>query len=114
VTEAATEIEVYAESIRLFRNGKPDIDNISLRNLSPRDYPVPDVDTTMKLFKKDGDAWKFVASNDDGIADSKAALISRKVWEPTTFRVVVKAKHESTRAEIGLFVGAKSAYPQEL
>jgi hypothetical protein len=62
------------ESIRLFRNGKPDVKDIHVPNLIPSDYPVPDVDTTMKVFKKDGDySRKFFTANDDCIADSKAA-----------------------------------------
>jgi hypothetical protein len=96
-------LAVMSESIKLFANGKPDLKYIAMRDLEPKDYPVPDFDTVMALYERTGGSWKQIGYSDDGISQSKGSYIERHL-HPGTYRAVVRAKHATQSANIGLFV----------
>jgi hypothetical protein len=108
VTDDETKIDLTAQAIKVFANGKPDLEDEAVR-----DNWVPDIDTKMTLFKKEASGFKFVASNDDGISDSKGSWIERPVERGATYHVVVEVKHPNTRGVVGLYVGAMPLHPSD-
>src|SRR5262249_57816368 len=102
VTEDDAKLDLTAEAIKTFANGKPDMRGSNVRST----YGVRDIDTVMTLYKKENGGYTFVAKNDDGIADSKGSWLMRNAVKGGLYHVIVEAKDHETRGVVGLYVGA--------
>src|SRR5262249_10956239 len=109
VTEDETKLDLLAEAIKTFANGKPDLRGSNVRSK----YGVRDVDTIMTLYKKENGAFKFMGKNDDGIFESKGSSLMRNAVKGGVYHVIVEAKNHNTRGVVGLYVGAMPQHPSE-
>jgi len=109
VTEDGAKLELIAESIKTYANGKPDMRGSNVRST----YGVADIDTVMTLFKKENGTYTFVGKNDDGLSDSKGSYLLRNVVKGGVYHVVVETKNHSTRGVVGLYVGSTPQHPSD-
>ena len=109
VTEDGAKLEVMSAAIKTFANGKPDIESFHV----PWDYHVRDIDTVMTLYKKEGDSYRFIGKNDDGIAGSKGSSLERYTVKGGVYHVVVEGKSHDTRGIVGLFVTGTPIHPPD-